>query len=58
MLRKLTDLWPGFLGDSQAESENEEGRILNSRREDETNQENLAVDEEQLLEDYRHSYWS
>ena len=58
MLQKLTDLWPGFLGDSQAESENEEGRILNGRNAERDDEQILAVDEQQLLEDYQNLYWS
>ena len=58
MFRRITDLWPTLLGDSQAQSEDDEARILTGRNEASNSDDNIGVDEQQLLEDYKNLSWS
>ena len=58
MLGRITDLWPGLLS-RNGQDEYEEGHC--SQTEDNlegSENEARQLDEEQLLEDYRHLYWT
>ena len=51
-------MWPALLRGFGADEDEEDEILLTGRKEDENKDEGIEIDEEQLLTDYRHLYWS
>ena len=58
MLQRITDLWPALLRGMNAGNDNNEQRILGGQGADEGNSQQIEVDEQQVLDDYRTLSWS
>ena len=58
ILQRITDLWPSLLRSGQEEPSELEEPLLGSHDDVPEARRPQEVDERQLLEDYKHLYWS
>ena len=58
MLKKITDLWPALLRGNDEDEDEDKERLLKNEDGDDDKDEGIEVDDQQLLEDYHHLYWS
>ena len=58
MLQKITELWPGLLRSGGVDKDEEEEPLLPNNGDGSDSSSNQGVDEEQLLQDFKHLYWT
>ena len=58
MLRRLTDLWPDMLRPNRQDGSEEEEPLMPGQGDQPDDDWVGQVDEAQILEDYRHLYWT
>ena len=58
MLRKLTDLWPNMLRPNREDGSEEEESLLAGQQDQPDDDQGGHLDEDHLLEVYRHLYWT
>ena len=58
MLRKITELWPSLVRSIGAEGEDAEQSKSHSSDQGSNAGQNQAIDTDQIVQDYRHIYWT
>ena len=58
MITRITDLWPNLVRRIGGADNDSEGEPLNDQEGSDSEEDLLDVDEDQLLENFKHLYWT